>query len=512
MDKLTENEILHGKWFLIHKKIDTIDLNNIKISNYKSIHAPTNIFYADPICVKRNGLYYIFFESYDYNKGKIAYYTLDDNLSNSEIKFVDIDINVHTSYPYIFEESGIYYMIPESCHQNNINLYECVSFPNKWKFRKTIVKDVHAADNSVIKYNNIYWLFTMIYKNNRYYFIIYYSDSLLGEWKEHKLVNVNGYPKNEHLTRNAGKIFNYNGKMIRPAQYSERTNGEFVILYEIKKLTIDSYHEIPLTIITKENVEGIRSIHTFTVCDNMICLDGRQERQTDKPYIPINLKEELKRIFENNFYVNHTILEEAFKCNTSGNGLCYYGIDIDGKSYHGERNWNDRWNLLKDSLEFNGKNVLEIGCNMGILSIYLKKFRDINKAVGVDQPDEMLIVTNKRDTIKAAKLLKDGFCVDDISFVQMDLNKEKYEEILGYDFDIVAAMSIYKWIEDKERFLNYLSKFKHIIYEGHEPDEVEIEKFTKFGFNHKILGQTQTGVSYSKDNTRTLILFSKDKS
>ena len=52
-------------------------------------------------------------------------------------------------------------------------------------------------------------------------------------------------------------------------------------------------------------------------------------------------------------------------------------------------------------------------------------------------------------------------------------------------------------------------KFKNILYEGHDSDEVEINRFQKLGFFSKILGKTQTGLSYSPDNTRTLILFTK---
>ena len=77
------------------------------------------------------------------------------------------------------------------------------------------------------------------------------------------------------------------------------------------------------------------------------------------------------------------------------------------------------------------------------------------------------------------------------------------------DFDIVVAMSIYKWVDDKERFLQYLSQFRSILYEGHDPDDIEIERFAKYGFSHKVVGKTQTGISYSNDNTRTLMVFSK---
>jgi SAM-dependent methyltransferase len=353
----------------------------------------------------------------------------------------------------------------------------------------------------------------MIYKNNRNHFTIYYSDNLFKNWKEHDIINYKyNNLTNEHLTRGAGNIFRINDKIIRPAQYSNRgINGEAVILYEIKNLTKSSYQEVPFDIISREYLKNTRANHTFSLCDQLITIDSRLERQTDHPYSKINIEKELVEMQNNNYYLNHKKLEEAFSLNTSGNGKCYYGANLGGVTYIGERDWDVRWNLVKDCINFNNKNVIEIGCNMGIFINYLKKFRNINKAVGVDQPDDLLIKTNKKDTIKAAKLLTQGLCLqeNDINYVQIDLNKENYENSLGTDFDIAIAMSIYKWIDDKDRFLTYLSNFKTVLYEGHDSDDVEIERFKQKGFDYKILGKTQTGLSYSSDSTRTLILFIK---
>ncbi len=514
MTDLTPDEKLYGKWFIMHKKINQFDPYNIDLQNMKYINAPSGQFYADPIPIKHNGLYYVFFELFDYKNGKIAYYTLDDQLNNSEIKLIDIDISTHTSYPYIFKEGNTYYMIPETCHQDKINIYECKSFPNIWRFKKTLINNVHAGDNSIIYHNGMYYLFTVIYKNNRNNYCIYYSHSLMGEWKEHALVNINNAINNEHLTRCAGKMIQSNGKLIRPVQYSDRgINGEAVILYEIKNLTPTEYNAVPLNIVSKSMLDTIRATHTFSVCEDLLSMDGRLERTEDHPFTKtnINISQELTRIQETNYYIDHKKLEEISKCNTSGNGLCYYSMTHNNKTYHGERTWESRWSLIKDCMDFKDKSVLEIGCNMGLVMTYLKKFRNTGKSVGVDQPDHMLIATNKKDTIKAAKLLASALSLDDLSFVQMDLNTQPYEQMLGTDFDIAVAMSIYKWVDDKERFLNYLSKFKYVLYEGHEADDIEIARFAKYGFKAKILGATQIGASYPSDQTRTLILFSKDK-
>lgn len=209
--------------------------------------------------------------------------------------------------------------------------------------------------------------------------------------------------------------------------------------------------------------------------------------------------------------LNYEALDKAFSYNTSGNGRCYYGAKIGNKTYQGERDWDKRWELMKDCIDYTGKHVLEIGCNMGIFISYLKKFKNIGTAVGIDQPDEMLIASNKRDTITAAKMLTKGLGIEnEVEFIQMDLNTAAYEKWFPRElFDIVIVQSILKWIDDKERFLNFLSNFPIILYEGHDSDSEEIARFAKLGFKATILGKTQVGKSYGEDQTRTLILFEK---
>lgn len=506
--ELSEKEKEHGKWFILHYLN-----NNLKTKPLK-VEAPKDYFYADPFVLKHNELHYVFFEHFDYNKGKLAYYTIDSKNNISKPEFLEININVHTSYPMIFEYEKTFYMIPETCHLNKINLYKCTNFPKKWEFVKTLVDNVHASDTTILFNNNKVWLFSTVYKNNRNNLCIYHSNDLIdNNFIEHKIINTSTTNvKNDSLSRSAGNIYLDKNKIIRPAQYSDRgINGEGIILYEIKNLDETSYHEVPIDIISCNEIKNIRATHSLSRSEKIITFDGRLERNSDQKYEKINKEKELLRIMDNNYYVNHNILKEAFSLNTSGNGKCYYQTKLNNVLYAGERDWDLRWNLLKDIIDYNNQNVLEIGCNMGIFINYLKKFRNINKAVGVDQPDHMLIQSNKKDTIKAAKLLTKGLLLkeDSIEYKQLDLNSENYEQIIGENFDIVIAMSIYKWIEDKDRFLKYLSKFNTIIYEGHDSDEEEIKRFSNFGFKNQIIGKTQVGASYNKDSYRSMILFTK---
>lgn len=295
------DEWLHGKWFLMYKEMDGgIDASNLDlISDLKYVNAPPMQFYADPFAVKQGDLYHVFLESYDYKKGTLSSFVINESMEHGQLTPVDIGVNVHLSFPHVFDINGDFYMIPESCHLNQINLYRCVNFPNKWIHTKTLIPNVHSGDNQLLFRDNKWWMFSMVYHNGTNHFCIYYADDLLGEWRQHKIANINNTRPNNDITRGAGKIFTDKcGRLIRPAQYSNKSiNGEGVILYEIKELTADTYVEEPVNIILPSLIyDDIRAIHTFSVCDNLILMDGRKVRSTDPLFTSGSVESEIALI------------------------------------------------------------------------------------------------------------------------------------------------------------------------------------------------------------------------
>ena len=206
--------------------------------------------------------------------------------------------------------------------------------------------------------------------------------------------------------------------------------------------------------------------------------------------------------------IDQTKLQKAWKIPTGGSdGKSYYNLQIDGVSLIGERSWRNRWNLLKNLIDFQGKKILELGCNTALCSIFFQKFRG-SICTGVDLPDPVLSANGNPRMMEASFLIQEAFDTH-IPIHQIDLNRENYETLIGHQFDVVICMSLLKWVQDKERLLDYLAKFKHVLYEGHDSNFVEIERFTSRGFRYQIVGKTQIGVSYSQNEFRTLIYFYK---
>ena len=187
---------------------------------------------------------------------------------------------------------------------------------------------------------------------------------------------------------------------------------------------------------------------------------------------------------------NEHFLEQAWSVNTGGRSCPqYYSITVNKRLFKGNRPWEARWDLIKDIIDYEGKNVAELGCCMGLVATSLKKYRGVNRAVGVDGTDAFLTKQGSPYRIRAARWFAQAFDAD-VQFIQADLDNDlNYETRIGYDYDVVFCMSLLHWVQDKERLLRYLSHFDHIIFEGHDAPSVEIERFKKHGFdNHTILG------------------------
>lgn len=154
--------------------------------------------------------------------------------------------------------------------------------------------------------------------------------------------------------------------------------------------------------------------------------------------------------------------------------LAYYAIDFEGYHFPGERPWIERWERLKNLSNYSGKVILELGCNMGLLSTHLLKEAGAAKCIGIDHDKKIL---------ESAKLISEVFDVTpQFKQINFDSAKDWEDGLFSEDIDIVFALNVLNWVNDKERFLKFLSNFSEVIFEGHDTTEVERKRFEKIGF------------------------------
>ena len=159
------------------------------------------------------------------------------------------------------------------------------------------------------------------------------------------------------------------------------------------------------------------------------------------------------------------------KASAPGVDIGYYSIDIGGVNFPGERPWILRWDRIRKKVDFKGKRVLELGCNMGLLSIHAKLWGAAH-CLGVDVDKEIL---------RAAELASRAFGTD-VVYRQLDLDHPSQWEGELKGFDIVSALSVLHWIKNKDRVWSFLAKHREVLYEGHESEQEAESNLIRAGF------------------------------
>ena len=164
----------------------------VDLKNDVKIIPPKDRFWADPVIIEGNGKYFVFIEELIF-KNKIAHLSVFELKEDGSYTTPTIILKTpyHLSYPFAFNYNDKYYMVPETAENNDIQLYEAVEFPYKWKYKQTLMENIKASDTTLLYKNNKWWLFTSIKRfNNGAYdndLSVFYSDNLFSAtWKPHK--------------------------------------------------------------------------------------------------------------------------------------------------------------------------------------------------------------------------------------------------------------------------------------------------------------------------------------
>ena len=196
-----------NKWFIAIKEREPHFLKDgyVGPDGVKIIEPAEGTYHADPFLFRN----LIFFELYDYKKGVIACMEKD----GSNIRVI-LDEPNHLSFPFLIEDEGEVYMVPET-GAGEIEIYRCLEFPDKWDFAATLARG-SFGDTTIKKIGDKYLMFSTEGDNN---LVIFEARDILGPWDKI-------YSEAHMHSRSAGNIFEMDGKLIRPTQdgnvYGER--------------------------------------------------------------------------------------------------------------------------------------------------------------------------------------------------------------------------------------------------------------------------------------------------
>jgi hypothetical protein len=262
------------QWILLWRAGDGLSTS---MADFKAIVPPIDRYWADPHVIRRDGKHYIFLEEYLYatGKGHIAVLTMDDT-GRAEGPVTIIERPYHLSYPFVFEDGGELYMVPESMANRTVELYRCQAFPHRWTFVGNLLENIRAVDSTLIRHGGRWWLFANILENeggsaSEELFLFHTENLLSGEWTPHAL---NPIVSDVTRARPAGAIQKRGGKLFRPAQDCSVRYGYAIRINEITELSQEEYAEREVTAITPDWQKNIVATHTLAHAAGLTVVDA----------------------------------------------------------------------------------------------------------------------------------------------------------------------------------------------------------------------------------------------
>ena len=206
------------------------------------------LYQADPFLFVKDEQLFLFYELQHWDDpGYIVMIKTCDLKTWSKPKVV-LKESFHLSFPFVFEDHGNVYMIPESQEDDSIRLYRANNDLSSFSYVRTLLKKKRGTD-LIYSYNDShiycndgnYYLFTSYQEDWMYYQELYVArDLLTDEFVKHPDSPI--CVSNE-FGRNGGSLIKYNEKLLRVTQDCHEDYGDNVSLMEILKIDTEHYEE-----------------------------------------------------------------------------------------------------------------------------------------------------------------------------------------------------------------------------------------------------------------------------
>ncbi len=275
-----DRRFFFDQWILLYKLHERAAWPADVGSGLRKILPPKDRFWADPFPVQQDGRYYVFLEEYRYAEGKgvISILELDDQGRWSQPTAI-LETEHHLSYPFVFEWQGSFYMVPESAESRRVTLYRCRSFPYEWEPEADILSDIRAVDSTLHVVEGRWWLFANVAVEGARFddeLHLFFAERPTGPWTPHP---QNPVKSDARSARPAGRLFEYQGELYRPAQDCSRIPGYAISLNRIERLTTTEFVECEETKIVPDWEKRIVSTHTINQVGGLTIVDGRYRRR-----------------------------------------------------------------------------------------------------------------------------------------------------------------------------------------------------------------------------------------
>ena len=229
-------------------------------------------FQADPFIIERDNKVYIFYEALRFrnSKGILRCRILDADLAElDDVKLDGFDyLKCHLSFPFVFENNGQFFMIPESSERKEVILFQCVDFPQRWKAINVLISDEALTDNVFFSLHGACYLLSTTMNNE---LMIHTAESVSGPWQK---ITPTLQLSNQHQ-RGAGAPHNIGNTLYFLTQEcTPETYGKSIYIKALVTLNAFSFDE---KLIAQVNAAINQSdgVHTLNFTNNYLVYDSK---------------------------------------------------------------------------------------------------------------------------------------------------------------------------------------------------------------------------------------------
>ncbi len=245
------------------------------LDGFFRLDPPKDRFFADPFPLQRHGKSYIFFEELPFAAGKahISVVEVDrEGRASQPVKVLERDY--HLSYPFLLEEGGALYMIPETGQNGTVEIYRCVDFPRKWRRERVLLDGLFAVDATVHREAGRWWMFANVANPGAEIhdeLFLFSAESLLGEWRAHPR---NPVKSDVRSARPAGRLYTQGGKLYRPAQICAPLYGSGIAIQRVTRLDPRAFEEVEDRRILPAEASAVLGLHTVNRAGDLSVTDA----------------------------------------------------------------------------------------------------------------------------------------------------------------------------------------------------------------------------------------------
>nr|WP_246329568.1 hypothetical protein [Chthonobacter rhizosphaerae] len=260
---------------------------------FRVLPDPGRCFYADPFAATHKGRSAVFVEGLDHRVGRGFIAAVPFDAAGPTGPAVPVlEEPWHLSYPFLWQEDGELYMLPESGLAKRLVAYRCVEFPFRWEPVATLLEGVEIGDATLVRHGGRLWLFAAGRDGTGGYsdtLVLYSAASLFGPWEPH--------PGNPILVdvaeaRPAGAIVRQGGRLVRPVQDCTDGYGAALGLAEITRLDATGYSQTVVRTIRPGAGWPGRKLHTLNRVGDLELVDGAVIRP--KPALLMGLADRIQ--------------------------------------------------------------------------------------------------------------------------------------------------------------------------------------------------------------------------